>query len=303
MAFPIMLLVRELEIPSTITASLKCEYSYFPFCSFFYGEEPSTEHFVNKDFEFELLKKVQNNSFSFEIEERNALYFYAVIKRLTILKRAKDVSVCSLFYLANMHYRQELINMWQDLYLHPLFIIKNNGVIQEDFILTELAESINKNKFEIQNRHMSSGISYVDKIDFRLKRFVDLYHDLLDERIFKQSTILQEYVDKKNDAQSVCYDKNIDTFVEQFPYLHKDIILVLLCHVVHNKFLSAVNGHIVAKPRFIHDSKMLINQESKNFIKELKELHSSMLGNSHILVRCDDKDVCKLFKKASYVKM
>ena len=184
-----------------------------------------------------------------------------------------------------------------------LFIIKNNGVIEEDFILTELAESINKNSFEIQNRHMSSDVSYVDKIDFRLKRFVDLYHDLLDERIFKQSTILQEYVGKKNDTQSVCYDKNIDTFIEQFPYLHKDIILVLLYHVVHNKFLSAVNGHIVAKPRFIHDSKMLINQESKNFIKELKELHSSMLGNSHILVRCDDKDVCKLFKKASYVKM
>ena len=50
MAFPIMLLLRELEIPSTITASLKCEYSYFPFCSFFYGEEPSTEYFVNKDY-------------------------------------------------------------------------------------------------------------------------------------------------------------------------------------------------------------------------------------------------------------
>jgi hypothetical protein len=298
-----MLLIRNLEIPSTITASLKCQYSKFPFYSFFYGEEPLTEVFANKDFEFELLKKVQYNSCAMSSQDRNALYFYATIRRLTILKRAKDSSVCSLFYLINTTDTQELINMWQDLYLHPLFIIKNNGVIQEDFILTELAESISKKKFEIKYGYMSSDVSYVDKVDFRLKRFVNLYYDFLDERVLNQSSVLKAYIDSKDVAQSVCYDKNIDTFVNQFSYLHQDVISILLFHIVQDKFLSTVNGHMVAKPRLIHDSKILINHESKNFIKELKELHSSMLGNSHVLARCDDKDVCKLFKKASYVKM
>ena len=279
---PIMLLIKKSEISTTIKASLTCETVLHPWYSLFYGDQNildkfKADSFSNQDIEYQIFKKMGSNGSFFSEEERNCLFIYASIRRIII---------------------------WRELYGSPIFNAKNNGVIKEDFILTELLNSIkSEDTVPVVNYSLSSIVSYTDEMSGSSVVFVGRYKDYIDKLKIKYNKLLSMHLEDKQGSIRSFEKVSVDRLAKHFWYLSKDSFLLCATHLREDKLVNLVNGQIVLKQKFMQEYKHTKVRESKSFINEIKDLHKSVSESSHMLLRCDNKDVIKLYKKACYAKI
>ena len=306
---PIMLLIKKSEISTTIKASLTCETVLHPWYSLFYGDQNildkfKADSFSNQDIEYQIFKKMGSNGSFFSEEERNCLFIYASIRRIMIMKKSKEISALSFFILENFPEINNLSEIWRELYGSPIFNAKNNGVIKEDFILTELLNSIkSEDTVPVVNYSLSSIVSYTDEMSGSSVVFVGRYKDYIDKLKIKYNKLLSMHLEDKQGSIRSFEKVSVDRLAKHFWYLSKDSFLLCATHLREDKLVNLVNGQIVLKQKFMQEYKHTKVRESKSFINEIKDLHKSVSESSHMLLRCDNKDVIKLYKKACYAKI
>lgn len=304
-----MFLFRQKEIPDFLKEALTCNFKMFPFMSFFYGDRSTfnsfnLENLKNNDAEFYLAKKILKNGLSFSLEERNTLYFFATSRKTILLKKHKNISFMSFFILYNMLYLKDMSDECSRMHNSPIFKAKNNGLIKKNFILSELLVSNSGcNKKNMKNIDLTHSYSYSEYLSTTAKRFVYLNKDLIIKEKIKDKKLLLSIMDssKKNTYAHEIF--NIDNFVNNFSYIPRDVLILCMSHLEKDDLLHFVNGNIIAKPVLFEDFHTYKSLEDYDFGKLLIEVRESMQNNSHILSRCDDKDVVSIYRKISYGKI
>lgn len=298
-----MILLREKELDGFYLSCLKESYNFYNGLSFFYNNGIKKFNFINTDFEYGLIKKIKNSKSEFNQVERNSIYYYSNIRRLVLHKKINKFSLPSYFVINNFLDLKKVTKFWKVLYLHPLYKAKNAGNLRENFVLSEMIKFLSKSELvDIKNSDISGNCNYLYDVYARAKFFINNHKDVVDIEKIKRNKEIKELLLDNYTFQSI-KDCNVDTFFENFDYLHKEVLILCISHLEKDDLLRFYNGHIYLNKNFIDNYLNVFSQETKYLKNELSELHEVIKNGSHTLSRCDDKDVQKLFKKGCYAKI
>lgn len=297
-----MFLLRKKEFNVAFVNSLDYGYKPFNWLSFFYGNLNIIDSYKNEDFEFKLYRKISTNPIDFTEEERNALYFYASMIRLILLKKNKNISLPSYFLLQNYKNLDYIKEKWKKIYLHPLYKAKINGQINSNFVLSEMANFLAEELVSIKNIELSDSVDSFYEVSARSKMFVKNHFNYVKREHLLKHKFFSESLSDKQKMYGL-KEANIDDITNSFTYLNNEILLLCISHLNEDNMFFISNGQIILKEKFLYEYKAMVSQESKEFNKQILDLHTSFVEKSHTLHRCDDSDVYKIFKKACHGKV
>lgn len=298
-----MLLLRKKEFHRIFLNALNCKSTDTLWLSFFYGDKLDTDKYENTDFEFNLIKKLSNPASVFSKEERSALLFYSTIKRLTLIKKSKNISTASYYIIQNAVNLKKIKEYFKASYLHPIYKAKTSGILKKEFVLCETVLHLAKdNLTDLSDSYLSDRISGFDEISARSISFINRYLENFNIDKIKKDSFIYESV-KGSPCFKVIKQCNVNEMSSTFSYLNKDVIILCLEHLKQDGLIRVLNGNVILSESFIYDYNSIAALESLAFKKQLNDLHLMLSNGDNMILRCDDKDVYKLFKRACYEKM